>query len=69
MRLMICHIQNMQSTVSSILTHFTQLRKWQGPYSYKEESWVTGVHSGEEGTLLIIFQFNKIILNYFYCQL
>lgn len=69
MRLMICHIQNMQSTVSSILTHFTQLRKWQGPYSYKEESCVTGVHSGEQGTLLIIFQFNKIILNYFYCQL
>lgn len=59
MRLMISHIQNTQSRVSSLLTHFTQLGKWQGPYSSKEESWVTGVHSGKEGTLLIIFQLNN----------
>jgi len=46
-----------------------QLRMWQGPYSSKEESRATGVHSGEEGTSLIIFQFNKIIFHYFYFQL
>jgi len=45
-----------------IINTLTQLRKWQGPYSSKEKSQVTGVHSGQDGTLLIIFQFNKIIL-------
>jgi hypothetical protein len=52
-----------------IINTLTQLRKWQEPYSSKENSRVTGVHFGEEGTLLIIFQFNKIIFNYFYFQL
>jgi hypothetical protein len=52
-----------------IIDTLTQLRKWQGPYSSKEKSRGTGVHSGERGTLLIIFQFNKIIFNYFYFKL
>ena len=35
----------------------------------RKESQITGVNSGEEGTLTIIFQLNKIIFNHFYFQM